>query len=90
MRKDWKSPWFWICLALMVVWAFFLVEGSGLAVRPIVTNVWYILLALLILVLVRFISKRKLNPPFPIGCEAAVTIGGYLICTILPRFAVKG
>lgn len=90
MRKDWKSPWFWVCLALMVVWAFFLVEGSGLAVRPIVTNIWYTLLALLTLALIRVISKKKLNPPFPIGCEVVVTIGGYLICTILPRFAVKG
>ena len=65
-------------------------KGSGLAVRPIVTNIWYILLALLTLAHIRFISKKKLNPPFPIGCEAAVTIGGYLIFTILPRFAVKG
>ena len=90
MRKDWKSPWYWICLALMAVWAFLLVEGSGLAARPIVTNVWYILLALLTLVLIRFISKKKLNPPFPIGCETVLTIGVYLICTILPQFAVKG
>lgn len=78
MRKDWKSPWYWLCLALMVVWAFFLVEGTGMAVMPHTTHIWYISLAILSLVAIHFISKKKLDPPILVRYQMILTVGLYL------------
>ena len=77
MRKDWKSPWYWLCLALMVVWAFFLVEGTGMAVMPHTTHIWCILLAILSLA-IHFISKTKLDPPILVRYQMILTVGLYL------------
>ena len=46
------------------------------------------LLALLALIPVHF-SGKKLDPPIPVGSQVILTIGVYLICTFLPRFANK-
>ncbi len=78
MRKDWKSPWYWLCLAVMVVWAFFLVEGTGMAVMPHTTHIWCIFLAILSLVAIHFISKKKLDPPILVRYQMILTVGLYL------------
>ena len=88
IRKDWKSPWYWLCVVFICVWGVFFALGSGLSARPIVTNIWYMLLALLALIPVYF-SGKKLDPPIPVGSQVILTIGVYLICTFLPRFANK-
>jgi cellulose synthase/poly-beta-1,6-N-acetylglucosamine synthase-like glycosyltransferase len=88
IRKDWKSPWFWMNIVLLVIWATFYTLACGLYARPIVTNIWYMLLALLTLIPSYFCGK-KLDPPIPVGGQVFLTIGAYLVCTFLPRFANK-
>lgn len=66
IRKDWKSPWFWMNLVLLIIWAFFYTLACGLYARPIVTNIWYMLIALLTLIPSYFCGK-KLDPPIPVG-----------------------
>ena len=65
MRKDWKSPWYWLCLA-------------GMAVMPHTTHIWCILLAILSLVAIHFISKTKLDPPILVRYQMILTVGLYL------------
>ena len=86
IRKDWKSPWCWLGIAFLCVWAVFFALGSGLYARPIVTNIWYMLLALLALIPVHLCGK-KLDPPVPAWSQVVLTVSVYLICTFLPRFA---
>ena len=89
IRKDWKSPRFWLCNALLFVWAIFLGLASGLCFYPAVTNIWYAFLALLTLLIIHFCGK-KLDPPFAVFDLAIVTIGVYLVCTFLPRLVNRG
>lgn len=35
IRKDWKSPWYWLCVVFICVWGVFFALGSGLSARPI-------------------------------------------------------
>lgn len=81
MRKDWKSIWYWLCIGMMILWGFFFVLGTGVAMMPQTTNLWYILLAILCLIAIHLISKKKLNPPIFVRYQIMLTVGLYLFFT---------
>ena len=89
IRKDWKSPWCWIDILLIVLCAsFYLLANpilwkSGVSRTP---NLDYTLLSLLCLVAKIPIDKCKLRDPvWNWNWELAViVIGTYLFLTFCP------
>lgn len=86
MKNNLKNVWFWVCIAFMVPWFIFFMLGNGLLLPsdvPRTTNICYILLSVLSLVVMRLISKKKLEQPLSITYECIFTVGLYLIGTFL-------
>ena len=60
--KLYKNIWFWVCMALGVLWFALFLQGNGLLLstdEPHTTNFWMFLLALLCLLAIYLLSKKK-------------------------------
>lgn len=88
MRKDWKSIWLWVDIALFLLCVgFYLLANPRLVMSgaPRTSHLGYTLLALLCLAVKTVIDKKKLKEPaWQWNWEwVVIVLGTYLVFTLL-------
>lgn len=82
--KLYKNICFWVCMALGVLWFALFLQGNGLLLstdEPHTTNFWMFLLALLCLLAIYLLSKRKLEKPLGVNTFVIMTVFVYVYHT---------
>lgn len=84
LPKFWKNFWFWVCMALGVLWFALFLLGNGLLLstdEPHVTHFWQFALALLCLLAIYLLSKKKLEKPLGVNTLVIMTVFVYVYHT---------
>ena len=84
LPKFLKNIWFWVCMALGVLWFALFLLGNGLLLstdEPHVTHFWKFALALLCLLGIYLLSKKKLEKPLGVNTLVIMTVFVYVYHT---------
>lgn len=79
-----KNIWFWVCMALGILWFALFLLGNGLLLstdEPHVTHFWQFSLALLCLLAIYLLSKKKLEKPLGVNTLVIMTVFVYVYHT---------